>query len=128
MTDSTATYGASSQNEIATAFCAEASEVSEWVRDPVKRQITITDARPSTTDDSPNAVSATDPATMPAVMPMTPSSVIQHERDPRQQPGASGVAQPLLVADRRRTWGRAAWACATGSSARLTRPPARRRR
>ena len=34
------------------------SEVAEWVRAPVNRQITITEARPSTAEDSPNPVSA----------------------------------------------------------------------
>src|SRR5487761_2695250 len=46
------------------------------MRDPVKRQITMTDAMPSTPDDRPKPSSATDPATRPAMKPTPPSTPI----------------------------------------------------
>ena len=76
-TASTATYGARSQNETATAFRARASEVGDNVREPVKRQITITLASPSTTLDSAHPTSAMEAAARPVARPTAPSTVIQ---------------------------------------------------
>ena len=44
--------GVASQKLTATAFWARASAVSEWVRDPVNRQMTMMLARPSTPEES----------------------------------------------------------------------------
>ena len=70
-------YGASRKNETATARSARRSEVSEWVRLPVNRQMTITAASPSMAEPRPQPTSAMLPAVAPAMTPRTPSTVIQ---------------------------------------------------
>jgi len=87
-TDSTVTYGASRKKLIPTAFWARASEVSEWVREPVNRQITITLAKPSTPEERAHPRSAIEPAATPAAIPSRPSTVIH----------------PKLNHDSQRTW------------------------
>ena len=61
-TDPVATYGASIQKLMATAFWALPSAVSERVRAPVNLQMTMTLAKPSTPDDRAQPTSAMDPA------------------------------------------------------------------
>jgi hypothetical protein len=70
---SAATYGASRKKLIATHFCARRSASDEIVRVPVKRQMTMTLARPSIPLSRPKATSAIDPAKMPATTPTAPS-------------------------------------------------------
>src|SRR5438552_847747 len=76
-TDPVATYGASMQKLMATAFWALPSAVSERVRAPVNLQMTMTLAKPSTPDDRAQPTSAMDPAANPATSPTAPSIVIQ---------------------------------------------------
>jgi len=45
-------------------------------RVPVKRQMTMIDARPSITESSPKPSSATEPASIAAVIAIAPSAVI----------------------------------------------------
>src|SRR5439155_10129345 len=57
---------------------------SEWVRDPVNRQMTMMLARPSTPEESAQPVRAMEPAVIPATIPTAPSMLIHarltHER------------------------------------------------
>ena len=76
LTDSTATYGASRKNWIATSFCARSSAWWDSVRQPVKRHTITTLAKPSIAESSPNPISATDPATIPATMATMPSTAM----------------------------------------------------
>ena len=75
-TASTATYGASRKNWIATRFCARRSAASEWRREPVKRQTMMAEANPSIAESMPNPTSAIDPARIPAVIAIPPSAHI----------------------------------------------------
>ncbi|MEJ7826274.1 MAG: hypothetical protein WKF48_12635 [Solirubrobacteraceae bacterium] len=75
--DSYRKYGTSSKKEPATQRCAVRSLVAECVRDPVKRQMIVTDASPSTNDDAAQIMRLSESASTPAVSPITPSSVIQ---------------------------------------------------
>jgi hypothetical protein len=75
-TAATTMYGARIQKLTATARCARRSTVSDRVRDPVNRQITITLASASIALPSAHPTSATDPAARPATRPATPSAVI----------------------------------------------------
>ena len=124
-TDSTATYGASSQNEIATAFCADVSAVA-GVR-----------ARPREAPDHDHRREALDrrrePEPRERDRPGEQAGDHAHgalrrhpdQRQPRQQARARRVAQPLLVACRRGR-SRAASAAPPTCSARArprTRPP-----
>src|SRR6516162_1015466 len=70
---SAATYGASRKKLTPTHFCARRSARSEIVRVPVKRQMTMTLARPSIALSRPKATKAIDPAKIPAITPTVPS-------------------------------------------------------
>src|SRR5262249_8863010 len=74
--DSTATRGASSQKLTPTAFWALSSAVSDSVRPPLNRQITMTLASPSTAEERAHPTRAIDPALTPAASPTAPSIVI----------------------------------------------------
>ncbi len=65
------------QKLTATAFCARRSAVSDRVRGPVNRQITITLASASIALPSAHATSAIEPEAKPATRPIAPSAVIQ---------------------------------------------------
>jgi hypothetical protein len=75
--DSIPTYGASTKNWTATSFWARVSAASENIRVPVKRQMMMVLAKPSTALSRPKPISATEPAAMPATMATAPSIVIQ---------------------------------------------------
>ena len=75
-TDSTATYGASRKNWAATSCCARRSALADITREPVKRQMMITLAKPSTAESSPKPISAIEPATIPAPIATAPSMLI----------------------------------------------------
>ena len=75
--DSTATYGASRKNWIATSFWARVSATWENMREPVKRHTITSEAKPSMALSRPNPISAIEDATRPAAMATAPSTVIQ---------------------------------------------------
>ena len=75
--DSTATYGASTKNWIATSFCARVSAASEKMREPVNRHTITTLAKPSIAESSPKPIKAIEPAANPASIATAPSTVIQ---------------------------------------------------
>ena len=68
--------GARRKNWIATSFWARCSAVWDITREPVKRQMMITLAKPSTAESSPKPTSAIEPARMPATIATTPSTLI----------------------------------------------------
>ncbi len=72
--------GGSSQKLTATAFWARRSAVSDMVRDPVNRQMTIMLASASIALPSAQPTRAIEPAAKPAIRPATPSAVI-HARE-----------------------------------------------
>ena len=74
--DSTATYGARMKNWIATSFCARCSAVWDITREPVKRQMMITLAKPSIAESRPKPTSAIEPAMTPAAIATIPSTLI----------------------------------------------------
>ena len=80
-----------SRNEPATHRCAVRSLVAECVRDPVKRQMIVTDARPSTNDEAAQMIRLNESASSPAVRPTTPSIVIHTSdaHDSRRAPAAA---------------------------------------
>jgi len=69
--------GEEEEKETATAFWARDSAVSDRVRVPVNRQITMTEARPSMTEPSAHASREMDWACTPAIRPVIPSALIQ---------------------------------------------------
>ena len=64
------------KNWIATSFCARCSAGWDITREPVKRQMMIMLAKPSTAESSPNPTSAIDPAMTPAAIATIPSTLI----------------------------------------------------
>ena len=68
--------GRQQPEETATAFCVRRSEVSDRRRLPVKRQMTMTLARPSMTEPSAQPTRLMPLAWMPASRPSGPSRVI----------------------------------------------------
>lgn len=72
------------------------------MRDPVKRQITTTLAKPSIALSKPKPTSAIDPAAAPAATPTAPSTVIQprlsHDRSrTRRIDDMPSAAMPMLL-------------------------------
>ena len=61
---------------MATSFWARCSAVWDITREPVKRQMMITLAKPSIAESRPKPTSAIEPAMMPATIATTPSTLI----------------------------------------------------
>jgi hypothetical protein len=64
------------QERPATQRCAVRSLVAECTREPVKRQMIVIDASPSTNDDAAQTTSESELASSPATSPTTPSTLI----------------------------------------------------
>src|SRR3954447_4069647 len=127
-------YGTSSRNEPATHRCAVRSLVSECRREPVKRQMIVIDARPSTNDDDAQTIKLNELASTPAINPTTPSRPIhpseaqdsrRARRAARYQPasrlGAPGAADgesssSSVVATTANTTRRQCWFEADGAA------------
>ena len=112
---------------MATSFWARCSAVWDITREPVKRQMMITLAKPSIAESRPKPTSAIEPAMMPATSATIALDAHHPEREPRQQPHPTGelaVALGEIVAT-----GRAAGAAGTASGSStgaLMRSPAGR--
>ena len=89
------------KNWTATSFCASCSASCDITRDPVKRQMMITLATPSTAESSPKPTSAIEPAATPAAIATTPSTLMAAERQPRQQLHAPREELVLVARDGR---------------------------
>ena len=89
------------KNWMATSFCARCSAVWDITREPVKRQMMITLAKPSIAESRPKPTSAIEPAMIAGDDRDDPLDAHHAQRQPGQQLHARGELAVALGADRR---------------------------